>query len=259
MDEIIGKKFGRWTVIGNYRKIGYRKEYLCKCSCEKQTVKYVNYQCLKRGQSQSCGCLAVELTRQRMTTHGGSHSRLFGIWCDMKVRCNNPNDKCYDRYGGRGIKVCDEWQKDFKSFRDWSYSNGYKDNLKWTECSLDRIDNNKGYSPDNCRWVDSYVQGNNKRNNIIIELNGEKKTAAEWGRELGIRPATIRARYRRGQFDNILGKNNHDVFLTLNGESHTMAEWSRITGINIQTISERNKKGWPVERVLSTKGLKRKI
>ena len=81
----------------------------------------------------------------------------------------------------------------------------------------------------------------------------------EWGRELGIKSATIRARYRRGQFDNILGKNNHDVFLTLNGESHTIAEWSRITGINKQTISERNKKGWPVERVLSTKGLKRKI
>lgn len=114
----------------------------------------------------------------------------------MKKRCYNKHRKDFYEYGGRGITVCKEWFDDFMTFYDWSMSNGYNDNL-----TIDRIDNNKGYSPDNCRWVDIKTQSNNTRKNVYLSYNGETMTLAEWSRKLNINRNTLKARYRKGWSD----------------------------------------------------------
>lgn len=260
VDSMIGKTFGRWTIIGDYvrdSKSKHRK-YLCKCSCKKGVERYVDFDNLRSGKTVSCGCLTAESASKRFRTHGESkNSRLYTLWNHMKSRCKNPHDKRYFDYGERGIKVCPEWES-YENFRDWAYSNGFNDSLDWKKCSLDRIDNSKGYSPDNCRWVGLLIQSNNKRNNVVIEHNGVKKTATEWAREIGVKARTIRARYRKGQFDSLFNKNNKNVFIEYNGETHTLTEWSRIKGIKAQTLSSRRKKGYSVEEIFNTDNLRKR-
>lgn len=122
-----------------------------------------------------------------------SKTRLYHIWHGMKNRCLNPNDKNYKSYGGRGITICSEWIHDFCAFEDWAYSNGYREYL-----SIDRIDNDKGYSPDNCRWVTQKVQARNTRQVIYATINGTTQPLIVWARQYGIEPATIRYRYHQG-------------------------------------------------------------
>lgn len=123
------------------------------------------------------------------------HTRLYNIYNNMVLRCNNPNAINYDRYGGRGIKVCEEWSGKGANIRffEWALENGYNDSL-----SLDRIDNNKGYSPDNCRWITVAEQGKNKRNNVYLTLNGKTQILEEWSRETGIDSRLIRYRIKHG-------------------------------------------------------------
>ncbi len=123
----------------------------------------------------------------------GEYNRLYAIWSHMIDRCHNPKNPSYRNYGKRGITVCDEWKNDVNSFMEWANKNGYSDNL-----SIDRIDNNKGYSPDNCRWADRETQGNNKRNNIILEYHGERKTITQWSKIIGISRGTLAGRYYSG-------------------------------------------------------------
>lgn len=125
--------------------------------------------------------------------HGMRYTRLYNIWRSMNQRCSNPNTKNYHRYGGRGIRVCDEWKHDFMAFHDWAMANGYSEEL-----TVDRIDNEKGYSPDNCRWSTYKEQENNKSNSRIIECNGASHTLGEWSEITGIRLATIWDRLQRG-------------------------------------------------------------
>lgn len=113
--------------------------------------------------------------------HGGKGTRLYAIWKAMKTRCYNPNVAAFPQYGGRGIAICDEWRDNFPAFREWSFANGYADSL-----TIDRIDNNKGYSPDNCRWVTYKEQANNTRRNIVVTLKGETGTVAEMCDKYGI-------------------------------------------------------------------------
>ena len=122
-----------------------------------------------------------------------SHKRLYRIWFDMRRRCYQPQNKRYKRYGGRGIKVCEEWRKDFQPFFDWAMANGYSDTL-----TLDRKEKNGDYCPENCRWADVYEQANNRANNHYITYRGETKTMKEWSRELGIPYYTLRQRISRG-------------------------------------------------------------
>lgn len=116
----------------------------------------------------------------------------------MKGRCYNPNDKRYNSYGARGITVCDEWKNDFEAFQKWAESTGYRPDAKRGECTIDRIDNNKSYSPENCRWVNNQTQANNKSNNIILTYNGKSQTISQWARELSVDPETLRHRYNCG-------------------------------------------------------------
>ena len=134
-----------------------------------------------------------ETMKRVHTTHGGSKTRLFRIWQYMRKRCYNKNDSNYERYGGRGITVCEEWNKDFAAFRDWAMANGYREDL-----SLDRIDNNGPYCPENCRWATAKQQGNNRRSTHLITYNGETHSIKEWAEITGIAKSTIGNRLKAG-------------------------------------------------------------
>ena len=195
--DLTGKQFGRWTVLeraDDYIDKTGRVYHVwkCQCGCEKHTIKNVLAKNLLRGTSQSCGCIAAEFCKENFSTHRGTDTRLYGIWTNMRKRCINPNDSAYPNYGGRGITVCEEWNS-FENFRDWAEDNGYDDTL-----TIDRINNNVGYSPDNCRWADYKTQANNTRNNVHITLNGETHTISQWGDITGVPAYEIAFRIRHG-------------------------------------------------------------
>lgn len=122
--------------------------------------------------------------------HGGKGTRLYHIWKSMRERCTCPHSNRFQHYGGKGIKVCSEWD-DFAKFREWAYQNGYNDTL-----TIDRIELDKGYCPENCRWATYTEQANNKSNSVRVTFNGETHTYAEWGRILKIKASTIQARIK---------------------------------------------------------------
>lgn len=203
--DLTGQKFNRLTVLElHHKKQRYDKKgikngftyyYLCLCDCG--NTKIVSKNSLITSRVQSCGCLAKETKSKIHLIHGKGKTKLYKIWKGIKQRCLNPNCPAYKSYGGRGITMYQEWQNDFMSFYDWAINNGYNDNL-----SIDRIDNNKGYSPNNCRWANSKIQNNNKRNNIKIIVNNETKTLVDLSKELQINYFTLYQRHRKGQ--NIL-------------------------------------------------------
>src|SRR5215471_1520917 len=145
--DLTGKRFGRLTVIERsaFQSSPIHPEWLCQCDCGNETL--VRGQHLRNGNTKSCGCLKDEKTGLRRRTHGATTTRHAKIWYGIRKRCHNHNDKSWERYGGRGIRLCDEWQT-FEPFRDWALANGYADDL-----TIDRIDNDKGYEPDNCQWI----------------------------------------------------------------------------------------------------------
>ena len=189
--DMIGQRYGRLVVISQSESIKPgRLRWLCKCDCGNECV--VKGISLRRGNTKSCGCLSSENAQQRAMehiTHGQSKTRLYRIWVNMRSRCNKPSHPDYPRYGARGIKVCEEWDNSFQPFYNWSMSNGYRENL-----SIDRIDNESNYSPDNCRWVDTNVQNNNTRRNHYITYNGETLTIGQWSKKQGINKHTLYAR-----------------------------------------------------------------
>ena len=187
MKEITGQKFGYLTVLGFHER--RKNDYFWKCKCDCGNISIVNKGHLNSGRTISCGCYRLK----KMTKHGENKKRLYKIWNSMKKRCLNPNDQAYEYYGGRGIIVCDEWKNSYEAFRDWALVNGYKNNL-----SIDRINNSKGYSPDNCRWATMKEQSNNTRRNRIITHNNETHTIAQWNEILGFPKKLIYNRLQRG-------------------------------------------------------------
>lgn len=186
----IGEKFGRLTVLPDAipRNGSTSKKYLCRCDCGKYT--YVTISNLMSGNTRSCGCYNKEITAKRASTHNMSHSKLFGIWWTMLQRCKNEKVNSYKNYGGRGIKVCEEWQT-FEPFYEWSMSHGYADDL-----SIDRVDNDGDYCPKNCRWTTFSEQANNRRNTVWVYYNGEKKTISQLAKENGVKYKALYYMYK---------------------------------------------------------------
>lgn len=189
--DLTGKRFGRLTVIEKVKSKTNpcgSKSTMWKCICDCGNIVNVRTRLLTTSATKSCGCLNSELTSKRMKTHGFSNTHLYSILARMKARCENSHNNEYKNYGARGIKVCDEWSGDngFENFAKWAYENGYDESKSRTEQSIDRIDVNGDYCPENCRWATMTEQQNNRRNNLYIEYNGETKTLSEWCRELSI-------------------------------------------------------------------------
>lgn len=212
-----GDKFGWLTVIKevepNVTPCGtVQRKFLCKCDCGNDIIR--SRRALISGDTPSCGCQIVSIAdKTRKYPKGITKHYLYSTWIGMRQRCYNKNTTHYPLYGGRGITVCDEWLTDFLSFYSWALNNGASEEL-----SLDRIDNNKGYSPDNCRWATDEEQQRNKRNNRIIEYNGVSKPLVEWSIELGINEATIRFR---------LDKYGFSVAQALGFEPYTKKQYDR--------------------------------
>lgn len=186
--EMQGQRFGRLLIgacLGSDDKHTYW-EALCDCG---NTVKVKRNELMK-GKVQSCGCYRKEATATNKTIHGHHNTRAYKSWKHLIQRCTNPKCKDYPNYGGRGIQVCEEW-RDFRSFmRDMGEC---PDGLQ-----IDRIDNDKGYEPGNCRWVTCELNNRNRRDNRILTVDGVSKTIAEWAAEKGIRPNVIATRLSRG-------------------------------------------------------------
>lgn len=158
--DLTGQKFGRLTVVEFYRSNQRCPVWRCRCDCGNEA--YVSTEHLRSGTTKSCGCLHSKVLLERNYKHGGSKERLYGVWQNMISRCYKPNNSHFSRYGGRGIKICDEWRNDYAAFRKWAMANGYDPDAPFGECTIDRINNDAGYSPDNCRWTTLAEQMKNK-------------------------------------------------------------------------------------------------
>lgn len=192
-NDITGQMFGRLRVLGlDHVTERGRTYWLCECNCEERTQLVVRRDGLTSGTVSSCGCLHREKLKERFTRHGMATSRLYKIWRGMRQRCENVSNPRYEAYGGRGILICDEWH-DFQNFYNWALDHGYTDEL-----TIDRINNDEGYFPENCRWADRITQQSNRRGNHYFTYAGETKTLAEWTRCLGVKYSTLWYRIARG-------------------------------------------------------------
>ncbi|WP_047504238.1 MULTISPECIES: hypothetical protein [Staphylococcus] len=183
--DLTGKTFNGIKVIDYFGQDKHKKaKWEVVCHCGNKFVTIGNN--LQKGTTKSCGCT-------QNIKHGDSKKRLYRIWINMIRRCSIETETHFNRYGGRGIKVCDEWVDNYLEFKEWAMKNGYDEKL-----SIDRIDNNGNYTPENCRWVDVKTQSNNRETNVLIKYQGVERTLKEWCTLLNLNYNTVHYRYAKG-------------------------------------------------------------
>ena len=252
--DLTRQTFGRWTVL--YRTTNGangQTRWYCRCSCG--NVGIVAMGNLRNGMSRSCGCLAKEITSRIKKIHGMRHSPEWRIWSHMLERCRNPNCEKYYCYGGRGIKVCSRWLEFVNFYADI----GPRPSTKHT---LERIDNNGDYCPDNCRWATWDEQRRNKRTNHLLTYNGETQPVVEWAKHAVVKYKTFKQRIadkwpiERALFTPHISTNFSNRkgahLLTFGGETKTISEWSKTIGIVSVALYARIRSGWSIERALTT-------
>lgn len=252
--DLTGQRFGKLIAI----EYAGDKKWLFKCDCGNEKV--IRTSDVKLGKTQSCGCYMQERVLQANITHNMTKARLYKIYSSMKQRCYNKSSESYKNYGARGITICQEWLDDFMNFYNWAYANGYDENALRGQCTIDRIDVNGNYCPENCRWADWETQSMNKRKQQW-EINGESRTLKEWSQISGLPIETIRQRIKAGWDDkDILSvpkeRENrivNGIKLTYKGETHNVSEWSKILGIKTNLIYERLRRGYTVEETFENK------
>lgn len=192
--DIVGQKFNNLLVVERLEET-QNGRYLFKCLCDCGNDKIVEGRQIKTGRVNSCGCMEREARRNAQVTHGMTYTRVYAIYSKMKLRCYNKTNKSYLDYGGRGVKICDEWlgENGFINFMNWAMENGYKEHL-----SIDRIDVNGNYEPSNCRWATIEEQANNKRTNLFFTYNNETKTLAQWCVDLRLKYDPVHKRIKSG-------------------------------------------------------------
>lgn len=201
--SLLGKRFGRLEVLEMSQRKGKRNRTFWKCKCDCGKIVDVSHDRLRNGYTKSCGCYKLEKATEKikeyndlhlphpLLTHGLSGTRIYDIYSHMIDRCYKTRVSNYKNYGGRGIKVCEEWKNSPSAFFEWAFDNGYKENL-----TIDRIDVNGNYEPSNCKWSTLEEQANNKRDNVRTEVNGEVLTLAEIAKKYGFKKGTIWWRYK---------------------------------------------------------------
>lgn len=257
-EDLTGKKYGRLTVLRfkEIKKTGVGKRYLWECQCECGKKSIVAGDVLKNGNTRSCGCLAVETRGKASITHGKRHTALYGLWCSMKGRCGNPNNKSYKFYGARGISVCSEWENNFQSFYDWAMANGYKAGLQ-----LDRIDTNGNYCPENCRFITQKENENNRRDNVIVDYQGTRCTLSQFAEQNELDYDRLRYLYVQcglsideifeKDYMNKQYKREKGKVYRYKGETHTLKELAEIYNVDIVTLKSRvHGMKWDIARAI---------
>lgn len=190
--SLIGTKFNSLTIIDIHPDVkGGQYKLICKCDCGNTTITRASR--VINGYTKTCGCRNEGVNKYNSNRISRKYSNLYSCWNTMRHRCYNPQNERYKYYGARGITVCDEWKKSFEPFLNWALSNGYEKGL-----TIDRVDVNGNYEPNNCRWVSNLCQARNKRNNRMVEFQGETKCVSQWCEDLNLPYHTIRARLRLG-------------------------------------------------------------
>lgn len=253
-----GQRYGVLTAVKYSHRQDGNIHWLFACDCG--TVKPMYAWSVLSGRQDSCGCLGRKRRVLAKTKHGHrrkyqKQTKEYTAWLNIKHRCYDSNRPDYNRYGGRGIKVCDRWLESFANFlEDMGYAP--------PGTSIDRIDVNGDYEPNNCRWASKWVQASNKRNNTVLHFNGQSKTVSEWARALGISRQTLTSRLNQSKWDVekaltvAVGKESickPTMTLTLGGETKSVKEWSLSTGLPTGLIYRRLKRGWEDSKVLTTR------
>ncbi len=244
--DMTGKRYASLTALSmSGKEASGDMKWIFRCDCGKEFEANGYY--ARSGKIINCPTCASERTRLSNLKHGLSESQEFKIWTGMLTRCYNKNSKSYATYGGNGIEVCDRWKKSFENFLSDMGKRPSKQH------SIDRINNEGNYTPENCRWATQKEQANNKSNNVKITIDGVTKTLSDWSREFSVNVQA--SSFRRAQ-----GLTGRKIFesrfkkIIFNGVSDTISGWSKRTGIKPTTIHMRIHKGWTIEKAL-TKGV----
>ena len=246
--DITGMRFGRLVAL--YPVAGSSKSprrWVCQCDCGNTSS--VITRDLGNGNTTSCGCYIREIAGMANVTHGKSKSSAYNVWSSMLQRCENPSSSKYRYYGGRGIVVCKRWH-DFTNFYEDMGDKPYRH-------TLDRIDNDGPYSPENCRWATQATQNKNRRSNVVVEYHGETMCLTDWATRLGVDYETLRQRIQRYGWSVekafTYPVQPRELQVTFDGETLSLEDWAKRTGLDARLIYSRiHKDGWTVEKALLT-------